>query len=152
MSAPDHREEVIQSPPGEASDERRSLTGRPPHEPTPAQRARVKQLVAYGINQEVICDLIGISPHTLRKHYALEIKIGNAETIEKVANSLVAKAVSDRPDAVNAAKFYLQSRGDWAEKTEDVTQERHEDRIEKRKEALDRARGRRNGEAVDDAD
>lgn len=120
--------------------------GRPPYEPNDEDRDRVVRMAAYGIKQEVMASIIGISHVTLRKYYEHELAIGLSRVVIDVADSLIEKSKSDRPDAVNAAKFFLQSRGDWAEKTEDVTAERHEERVERRKAAVDRGRGRRDAD------
>ena len=55
---------------------------------------------------------------TLRKHYAQELAHGKAKVTAQVANALVKKALSDRTDSVNAAKFYLQSQAGWKERSE----------------------------------
>lgn len=142
MTSDTSREGVIQSPPGGGE---RKRVGRPPLEFSDKDRDRVKKMSAYGLKHDVIADIIGCDSDSLRKHFALELKIGLGEIIEQVADSLIEKAKSERPDAVNAAKFFLQSRGDWAEKTEDVTEERHEDRLERRKAAVARAKERGDG-------
>lgn len=75
-------------------------------------------LSAYGLKHDAIAAIVGISDETLRKHYGQELEIGLSKVLAQVANSLVKKALSDRSDAVNAAKFFLQSQGGWAEKQE----------------------------------
>lgn len=90
--------------------------GPPPHEPTQQQRGQVEMLAAYGIKQDDIAKLIGVSDVTLRQHYRAELDLGAAKVTAQVANALVKKALSERPDAVNAAKFYLQAKAGWSEK------------------------------------
>lgn len=92
--------------------------GRKPHEPTAERRRMVETLIAFGIKQESIAGILDISADTLQKYYATEIALGADKVTAQVANSLVKKALSDRPDAVNAAKFYLQAKAGWAEKTQ----------------------------------
>jgi len=92
--------------------------GRKPHEPTAERRRMVETLIAFGIKQESIAGILEISADTLQKYYATEIALGADKVTAQVANSLVKKALSDRPDAVNAAKFYLQAKAGWAEKTQ----------------------------------
>lgn len=75
-------------------------------------------MVACGIRHDVIAEAIGVCDKTLRKHYARELEHGMDAVAARVANALVDKALSDRPDSVNAAKFYLQARAGWAEKQE----------------------------------
>ena len=78
----------------------------------------VESLIAFGIKQESIAGVLEISIDTLQKYYATEIALGADKVTAQVANSLVKKALSDRPDSVNAAKFYLQAKAGWAEKTQ----------------------------------
>lgn len=99
-------------------------------------------MAAYGLKHDTIAAIIGISDETLRKYFDAELKHGLGKVVKEVADSLIEKAKSDRTDAVNAAKFFLQSRGDWAEKTEDVTDQRHEERIARRAAAVEKARQR----------
>jgi len=47
--------------------------GRPPHEPTAAQRVLVKTLVVAGWNRERIGGALDIDAETLRKYYRVEI-------------------------------------------------------------------------------
>ena len=104
-----------------AREAKRSGRGRPSHEPTARDRQTVEMLCALNINHEHIAEIIGVSDETLRKHYRKEIDIGKSKVIARVGSALVAKAVSDRPDAVNAAKFFLQSQGGWKERSEVMT-------------------------------
>lgn len=108
---------AIAPSPAPAEPEEDKGPGQPPHDPTAATRQQVEMLAAYRINQDHIAALLGISDVTLRKHYRAELDLGTSKVIAQVANSLVKKALSDRPDAVNAAKFYLQAQAGWSEKT-----------------------------------
>lgn len=47
--------------------------GRPRHKPTPAQRKRAAELHAAGLCQAEIASAMGLTPPTLRLHYAAEI-------------------------------------------------------------------------------
>lgn len=85
------------------------------HAPTPQTRQQVEMLIGYGLKHDAIAAVIGISDETLRKHYRPELDHGKAKIVAQVANSLVKKALSDRPDAINAAKFYLERQGQWTE-------------------------------------
>lgn len=95
----------------------RARGGRPAYEKNDDDQRRVQVLVAAGIKQDVIAKVIGVSDVTLRKYYAEDLDYGKEAMIGKVANSLIEKALSDRPDAVNAAKFFLQSQGGWTERS-----------------------------------
>jgi hypothetical protein len=114
--------------------------------PTEDSRRQVEQLAAYGLKQDMIAKVIGISDVTLRAHYAHELEVGLARTIEKVANSLVEKAVSDRADAVNAAKFFLQSQGGWKERIEQDVITRPEDRHDAVRDVINRRKAARANE------
>lgn len=91
--------------------------GSPEHVPTEITRDRVSNLVAFGIKQEHICDMLGISDDTLRKHYKHELDYGLSNAIEKVANVLYSKAIDDRD--LTAVQFFLKTRGRWREKDRD---------------------------------
>jgi DNA invertase Pin-like site-specific DNA recombinase len=62
--------------------------GRPPHEPTESTRRQVKALAAYGIPQDEIGRVIGVSKPTLEKHYRDELDRAEVEANAKVAESL----------------------------------------------------------------
>lgn len=88
--------------------------GAPAHEPTIETRAKVSALVAFGIKQESIARMIGISDETLRKYYDHEINTGLEYAIDQVANALFDKAVNQNDLA--AQTFFLKTRGRWREK------------------------------------
>lgn len=119
--------------------------GRPAHAPTDESRRQVEQLAAYGLKHDMIAKVVGISDVTLRAHYGHELEVGLARTLERVANSLVEKAVSDRPDAVNAAKFFLQSQGGWKERVEQDIVSRPEDRHDAVRDVIAKRRAERDG-------
>lgn len=48
--------------------------GRPEYKPTDEQRARVRELVNGRLPQKAIAKMLGISPVTLRKHFAAELR------------------------------------------------------------------------------
>lgn len=99
-----------------APEKRRGRTlGAKDHVPTEQSRKQVEMLIGYGLKHDAIAAVIGVSDETLRKHYRAELDHGKAKVIAQVANSLVKKALSDRPDAINAAKFYLERQGQWTE-------------------------------------
>ena len=91
------------------------LTGRPPHQPTEATRKQVRALSAYGITQEEIGKVIGVSKPTLEKHYREELDRAQSEANAKVAESLFRKATGDGAQAVTAAIFWLKTRARWKE-------------------------------------
>lgn len=83
--------------------------GAPCHEPTEVTRAQVSSLVAFGIPQNHIARMIGISDDTLRKYYDDELELGLSDANQKVANVLYSKAVDERD--LSACIFWLKTRG-----------------------------------------
>src|SRR5215207_1355931 len=77
-------------------------TGRPPHEPTEANRKQVKALAAYGVPQEEIGKVIGISKPTLERHYRDELDRGEVEANAKVAESRFRKATGEELDLLRS--------------------------------------------------
>ena len=94
-----------------------SQGGRAPHEPTEASRRQVRALAAYGIPQDEIARVLGISKPTLEKHYRPELDRAETEANAKVAESLFRKATGDGAQAVTAAIFWLKTRARWKEPT-----------------------------------
>jgi transposase len=93
----------------------KAKTGRPPYKPTDETRKQVEALVGYGITEEQICQMIGISRPTLIKYYREEIDTGTAKANAKVAQSLYKKATGDGANSVTAAIFWLKTRAGWKE-------------------------------------
>lgn len=89
--------------------------GRPPHERKEVDVSRIERMVAYGIPQEQIAAIMGMSAPTLRKHYADALENGKAKVVTEVAESLYETAVAGD---VQAQKFFLSSRAGWSEKQE----------------------------------
>ena len=94
--------------------------GRPPHEPTEASRKQVKAIAAYGVPQDEIGKVVGVSKPTLEKHYRDELDRAQSEVNAKVAESLFRKATGDGAQAVTAAIFWLKTRAQWREPTQDT--------------------------------
>jgi hypothetical protein len=89
--------------------------GQTPHEPTTAMRKQVEALAAYGIPQEDICNVVGVSKPTLHKYYRDELDTAIAKANARVAESLFKKATGDGTAAVTAAIFWLKTRAGWKE-------------------------------------
>src|ERR1700753_769757 len=88
---------------------KRPGAGQPPYEPTPADRATVKNLVVCGYTREQIARCIGshgISENTLRKHFARELDTSKAE-IDAFATSNLVNLIRDKN--LGAICFYLKS-------------------------------------------
>lgn len=76
-------------------------------------RRVVRALAAHGALQAVICEAVGVSPKTLRRHYEHELAVGAAEANAKVAAALYRAGLDDGPEAVTAAIFWLKARAGW---------------------------------------
>jgi hypothetical protein len=87
--------------------------GRPPHEPTAQTRLMVEMMSAFGIPQDDIARVIGITSRTLRFHYFQEIDLGLLKANAKVAMNLFQIACRDNREGLDAAKFWLRMRAGW---------------------------------------
>lgn len=88
---------------------------RPSHQPSDKTRAQVEALVACGIPQEEIGNLLGISVPTLGKHYEAELRDGLVKANARVANNLFRMATGQGREALGAACFWLKTRAGWRE-------------------------------------
>lgn len=89
--------------------------GRPEHEPTEQTRNTVSMMSAFGLRQYEIAQLMGMKNDTLVKHYSHELDTGLNKAIVSVASKVYKTAVSDKNNALNAAMFFLKTRGGWRE-------------------------------------
>lgn len=87
------------------------------HEPSEETRKTVQAMAGYGIPHEDIGVVVGISPHTLRKHYVKELASGHVVANSKVAQNLFKIATGEGREAVTAAIFWLKVRAHWSEYT-----------------------------------
>lgn len=69
------------------------LNGRPPFEPTDAQRTAVMTLAACGTRHEIIARHVGVDPKTLRRHFRSELREGRKDANALVARTLFAAAI-----------------------------------------------------------
>lgn len=85
-------------------------------DPTDIERDAVRSMVGNGIPHAMICDILGISDTTLRRHCGHDLQVGAAEANNKVADSLFWMA-TDGPVAqrLPAAIFWLKVRAGWRE-------------------------------------
>lgn len=95
--------------------------GRPPYQPTEKDRGTVQTMTAYGIPQDEIGAVLGISHVTLRKYYAREIAVGATLANSKVAEALYQSATGDGPQKVTAQIFWLKTRARWKEPPHEVS-------------------------------
>lgn len=89
-------------------------------EPTPETRKMVEQLVAFGIpNEQIMNMVIGpsgkpmTSKQTLYRHFRSELENGEAKANAKVAQCLFAQATVG--NNVTAQIFWLKTRARWRE-------------------------------------
>ena len=99
-----------------ASAPARNKGGRPrahEHIPTDVTRGQVEAMASYGIAQEDICKVVGVSVPTLRKHYAAQIEVAAIKANSVVAQRLFEKTKGDGSSAVTACIFWLKTRAGW---------------------------------------
>lgn len=90
--------------------------GRPSHEPTSQLREQVKTMAGLGVPDYDIAKVVGVSPPTLRKHYAEELDVGHVVANAKVAQTLFKTATDPtNPKSAVAAMFWLKCRAGWRE-------------------------------------
>lgn len=77
---------------------------------------QVGMMTAAGLSCYHISQLMGINHKTLLKHYATELETGLARMTTQLATRLYKKALSNEPDARQAAEFLLKTRAGWGEK------------------------------------
>ena len=96
--------------------------GRPAFRATKDQRRLVESMVAIGIEQDHIGEILvsdkypkGISDETLRRHFKREIRLGTSRANVKVAGNLfaIATAYPPLPGTVTAAFGWMNNRGGW---------------------------------------
>lgn len=86
-----------------------------PHKPTDEQRRTVQAMAGFGIPQDDIARVIGISSPTLRLHYREELDKGVTIANTAVAQNLYAKATGKGRESVTAGIFWLKCRAGWSE-------------------------------------
>jgi hypothetical protein len=73
----------------------------------------VEMMSAFGIPQEDIARLVGITSRTLRFHYFQEIDLGLLKANAKVAQNLFRIACKENREGLQAAIFWLRMRAGW---------------------------------------
>jgi len=84
---------------------------RPRFAPTDQQRRMVKSMSAFGIRQQEIADVIGVSAKTLRRHFRKEIDRGATEANAMVGETMYKMAISGKSPA--STMFWLKCRAGW---------------------------------------
>ena len=95
---------------------KKDLGGRPPHEPTEANRQKVITCAAVGIPQMDVARLLGMSINTLRKHYLDELETGSIEANVAIGGTLFNKAKSGDTTAMI---WWTKARMGWTDKQGD---------------------------------
>jgi len=85
---------------------------RPQHEPTPAQRQLVQLHATIGTPQDVIADILGIDPKTMRLHYREELDHAMAQANATIGGALFNKA---KGGDTTAMIFWMKTRARWHE-------------------------------------
>lgn len=85
--------------------------GRPPHEPTPEQRALVHLHSMTGTPVKMIARILNMSDNTLCKHYRDELDLGKYHANAAVAGCLFKKAT--KGDDTQAQIFWMKTQGRW---------------------------------------
>lgn len=88
---------------------------RPPHEPSEKDRKTVESMTGYGVPEDDIARVLGVSRPTLRKWYSHELDTGHIKANSQVAQSLYQKAMGSGQGAVTACIFWLKVRAGWVE-------------------------------------
>jgi hypothetical protein len=89
--------------------------GRPPFNPSPADRDKVSRMSAMGIPQEQIGLIFKMSPKTLRKHFREELTTAAVEANFQVAQTLFQLATSGKH--LSATIFWAKTRNRFTTST-----------------------------------
>ena len=71
--------------------------GRPPHVPTEKDRKMVEAMASYGVPQDEIALVLGVSTVTLRRRYGDVLRVAAIKANAKMAESLFAQAWARGP-------------------------------------------------------
>lgn len=80
-------------------------------------RAMVAARVARGCGYESIAAYLEITPETLRKHYAVELRVAKELCIDKVFSALMNRIEAGSDSAI---QYYLSRQGGWRSADNDV--------------------------------
>ena len=72
-------------------------------------------MVGFGLTQEQISKIIGISENTLKKYFSDELEHGVSRVNSAVAQNLFSIATSREQGSVAAAIFWMKTRARWRE-------------------------------------
>lgn len=89
--------------------------GNQPFVVTEKDRLQVERMVGFGLTQEQISKIIGISENTLKKYFSDELEHGVSRVNSAVAQNLFSIATSREQGSVAAAIFWMKTRARWRE-------------------------------------
>jgi len=78
-------------------------------------REQVEQLSGFGLTQQEIAVVVGLSSATLRRRFKKELKNGSVKADAQVLTNLHRIATGSTPQAVSAAIFWTKVRRRWHE-------------------------------------
>jgi hypothetical protein len=90
------------------------------HEPTDLTRQTVQLHATVGTSQELIAQIIGIDPKTLRRHYREELDLSKAKANATIGGQLFSKA---KGGDTAAMIFWMKTQAGWKETTVHVGDE-----------------------------
>ena len=88
-----------------------------PHIPTDKDRATVEAMAAYGVPQDDIAKVVGISDVTLRQHYRHELDTAAAKANTKAVEILYKNVLNPDPRYQASRFFWLKCRAGLAGET-----------------------------------
>lgn len=88
---------------------------RPTKEPTDEQRKQVQTLAGYGLSQEQIATMLGMTRQTLAKHCQSELEKGKAVAYATATGQLFNNIKKGKEASLI---FYLKTQHGWKEKQE----------------------------------
>lgn len=96
---------------------KKGKAGRPSKEPTPEQRRRIETLAGYGLTEEEIEDIEGLSRETIRKWCKAELVRGRGKAKALVIDQLFGNIKKGKEASIF---FWLKCRARWSERAGDV--------------------------------
>ena len=83
------------------------------HEVTDEMRTMVENMARIGVPQLRICEIVGMSAKTLRRHFRVELDYGSDLATSEVSATLFELAKGGN---VAACIFWMKARAGWSEK------------------------------------
>lgn len=90
--------------------------GRPKYNPTEHERRQVTAMSGYGMTNEQIADILGISAPTLAKHFSAELEKGLSHATLRITKTLFEQATDPEKPNMTAMIFWLKAKAGWRDK------------------------------------